>query len=556
MSSFVVTMTGDEASLWKAMQKVAQGTDKVKKGFKGVKDEATRSKQATAQWGREAEKWLSKIRTPQETHNRNVAQLNTLLRTGHLNQAQYGRAVAQSTDEMKRAENVGKRAFGSQALSQIRSMAAGYLSVGAAIALATRAMMEMDAERQRIADKQRESEMGMASLAQLATTPDEMRSLVAAAKQTYAEGGAMSLDEAGRVVFSIKSAGGMEFRELFSQLKATGLVEQPDVMARAAATMIASMGQQETGNMRDLVSKAFGASEFSPSSAEELLEAAASSGGSAKAIGFRDEEVLAATALVATARGGAEEGGTYLAQMMRTLDEKQEFRGKSLRESIQMIQAKGLEGEALKKWFGRAQGLAAYRVLGDNLTKYDEALRTVEQAQATDRVSAQLELPAAIPELKAAATRRKKSAGAELAGEELGIQRNLLDATMEDYARAVREGEYDTWLPAELDIALSRMSLWGNRKLSGDEAMLRGARARGQVFDPDLRADIDKSIGPDAARGPDLVRLGAGSEGGGVPASTAAKLEAAATALQQTVAIMERFGMQVPPTLAHPDEDR
>jgi hypothetical protein len=111
----------------------------------------------------------------------------------------------------------------------------------------------------------------------------------------------------------LESAGAGQYQELFTQLRAAGIVEQPDIMARAAKTTITAMGEAETGTFRDLVSKAFGASKFSPALAEQLLEAASKSSVSAKGIGLSDEEILAATAVVSSAKGRAETGGTYFA---------------------------------------------------------------------------------------------------------------------------------------------------------------------------------------------------------------------------------------------------
>jgi len=69
-------------------------------------------------------------------------------------------------------------------------------------------------------------------------------------------------------------------------------------------------------------------------------------------MGMSDEAVLAATAVVSSAKGTAEEGGTYLAQLMRTLKQKGGFKGKTLGEAIVEIQQMKMGGAEALEFFG------------------------------------------------------------------------------------------------------------------------------------------------------------------------------------------------------------
>jgi len=431
MSKVTVELTGDEAKLFRSYQKIIDQQAKMEAGEKKV-----------------------------------------------------GNQASVTAAKLEKVGQKGKQAFGSSAVGSLAKYAAGVVSIGAATQTAIRALNEMAAISAEAGQRARESRRGVGSLAQLARSPEEMQALHAAAKQTFAEGGADTEDEAARTVFAIKSAGGMKHRKMFSQLKATGLVETPDLMARGAATMQASMGKAETGDMRALVSKAFGASQFSPSSAEELLEAASRSGTAAAAMGFSDEELLAAAPVVATAKGGAEMGGTYLAQMMRTLKEKNEFKGMTLKQSVQAIKAKGMTPEQTKKWFGRSQGQEAYELLAANMPMYDKALSEVNTAQATDRVGIQLGLSKAIPSLDAANTAQRAQANRELSEEGLGTSHNLANAVLDNQVARMRKG--GSWRST---ILAWRAAANTSRKISGDDQFLAD-----QLDDPDMKSDVRRQV--------------------------------------------------------------
>ncbi len=333
-----------------------------------------------------------------------------------------------------------RQAFGARAAAELKSYAAGMIGVGTWIGTVVKGLREVKQLGEDMAAKQRESRLGLASLGQLAETPAEMKQLVNRAKQVYAAGGAESLDAAGRTVFQIASAGAMPNLEMFAQLRAQGLVEDPGAMAKAASTLVASMGAKETGTIRDVVSKAFGASKAAPSTAEQLLEAAAKSGTFARQLGISDEEVLAATTLVARATGTAEQGGTRVASLVKSLAEKGEFKGKSLAEIVGELKVRQMTAAEQKAYFGRSEAIGAFGVIARQLQGSEaepwglrEITREAQRAQAEDRVAAKLGLPGTIPELEAARGAIKATARKELAGTRLGIAENRAQAVFADW---------------------------------------------------------------------------------------------------------------------------
>jgi len=440
--------------------------------------------------------------------------------------------------KMRSAGTAGRTAFGAGAVAQIRSYAASFLGIGAAITQVIGLFNDMREARQEATQQWGQAEGGMSELAQLAKTPEAFQALTARARKVYGAGGGDSLESAAKLVFQLESAGASEFEDLFTQLSSKRLVTDPAVMAKAAATLQTTMGKGETGTMRALASKAFGASLYSPATADALLEAAARSGSSAAAMGITDEEVLAATAVVATGKGGAEMGGTYLAQLMRTLRQKGIFKGQDLATTLGQVEriTGGMSEEDAKEWFGRAQGREAFDILRTNMPRYGKAFAEVQAAQQEDRVAAQLKLSESDPTIYASQRARIAKAQEELSKETLGQMGNLADTVLDEFAtQARREGR------GEFGIGLTRRYAGLQRYFGGDEWWLR--QAHDDIADPRTRREVAE-----------LAGTGHRFVGGGGPAGGDGGLIEAAKNLNAAAETLRDAGRG--PTLVPPNVDR
>lgn len=406
-------------------------------------------------------------------------------------EAGLGRTSRKSRESAKQAtlaQQAYDKAFGRAAISSLANFAAGVVGIGTALTTVISLFQSMRQEADLAGQQFRDATIGVGSLAQLAETPAEMQKLVQAARQTFAEGGGNTLDEAAKLVFSLESAGALDERELFTQLKAKNLVEEPAVMARAAATLLTSLGEEETGGYRNLVSKSFGASKFSPSSAEEILQSAARSGGSAKALGYSDEELLAAVAVESKATGSAEVAGTTVASLLRSIDQSGQFQGMTLRETLKAIQDMGLEGQELQQFFGREEAVRAFRDLTANMDLVNEAVREITLAEAEDRVSQKLSLPESIPSINAAQEAKQAEARRMLSGEKVSTLENLADALV---AQRAAETRTDGSLFPELENVVNDWLAWSHR-FFGNESFLRDNV--NEIQDEELKAQIQAAL--------------------------------------------------------------
>lgn len=326
-------------------------------------------------------------------------------------------------------------------LDSLKSYALGFVGVSAAITGAMQAFQAFEKIKDDAARKSRFASAGMAELSQLANTPEEMRALVQEANNAFGQGIGTTKDQAASLIFSLESAGikGKD-RQLFKDLAAKGVVTDSALFARAANTLQKAIGKDETGNFTAILSKAFAASSASPSTAPELLEAAATAGGTASRLKLTDEEILAATAVTATSTGSASLGGTQLQGILTTLEKKGGFEGLSLTEALEKIESMNLKGSDLVKYFGRKEGLAGFDSLLKNMDQFRENIRKIKQAEKEGVVNRKLSLVDAVPEIVAAQSAQREDNQLEISRVDQGTLRNLRNAVV---AEAVAQGEED-----------------------------------------------------------------------------------------------------------------
>jgi|GEM_PF-6381350 len=375
----------------------------------------------------------SKVLREQEKIIRKHERMISKLQSANQKSEEGAKRAAKS---VKGVGDAGERAFGGQAQSRLGAFAAKIGVMAAAAAGVKKLLTDINEQSKRAGQRGLAAESGLSQLAQLAGGDRARLSrLMGAARRTYGEGGAESLDAAARQIFALESAGALRDRRFFGRLH--GIVDDPAGMARAAATMRKSVGARETGGMSDIVSKAFAASKYSPASAEALLTAAARGGQGIRAIGGTDEQLLAATAIMATARGSAEEGGTTVAALLKQLQKKGGFEGLGLVGSLEKLKSRGLSGRRLLKFLGgRQEASIAADVLMRNIPELQEITGAQAEAERTGLAQRIIQSKELMPELMAAREKRAAQARLEIERTRRGVAENLRQSYVKRKVRA------------------------------------------------------------------------------------------------------------------------
>lgn len=295
-----------------------------------------------------------------------IAALNRVIRK----EDELGRAATKAGKSTKRATDGSTKSLG--VMDGVLDGVAAKFGPAGAIALGTAAMAKgfqvaldiierMNQETDRLVQKQASAAAEFRSLAQLGGgDPGKVRELTAQSREFLAAGGAKNQAQATATIFALESASinTAENRKAFASLG--GTIGDPAGFAKSARTLQASIGQEETGTVGDILSKAFAASAETSTTAPELLGAAAKAGAFASNLGISDEELLAAVSIASEKAGGAAEGGTNVRAFLKNIANDPEA-ARAAREggitgAIENIQSRGLTGSVE---FGEAFGKRA-----------------------------------------------------------------------------------------------------------------------------------------------------------------------------------------------------
>jgi hypothetical protein len=247
-----------------------------------------------------------------------------------------GSAGDKARQQLEGMGKAGIASAGPAMQNMVAGLAARWLSVGAAVAGVKRALDAIQKQDEEAGRKMMTAEASRAQLAQLAAGDSgKLQQLLKDAEDIYKGGGAADLSQANQIVFALESAGMRQYKELFTLLYPK--FGRPEVMAKAGAALQTSLGIAETGLMPAILSKAVEASKVAPASAEEILEASATTVSAAKAHKWTDEETLAAVAWTSKALGSANEAATSLSALGQELKKKPEFLGLGIGEMVKKL---------------------------------------------------------------------------------------------------------------------------------------------------------------------------------------------------------------------------
>ena len=354
MANIVVEMSGDEAKLFRSFQKVQQ--------------QIRKQEQSLAKSGQAGE--------------------------------QAGQKIAQGADRAERSlKNAGKArddAFGTGALRQLGSYAAGFASIGAAVAAVTGAMREQREIQRELAEGIREGRGSYGKLIQLAGGDRQRYSqLVQMADKTFREGGVASRSAAGDLMFELESAGiaTESNRAFFSKLLEVEPETTPTI--QAVGKMQSAFGT-EAGSAKQIVSKAFAAAApVTGASPSAMLTANLRALQSAKMLGLSDEELQAAVSVIAQQEQSPEVAGTQVSSLLQSMSRHgfvEKFKGKSFVEMLDVVRAKKMDTPALIDYFGRKEAQKAFAGLDpERLQARIKEIRAAEDTAAGDAIAIAME---------------------------------------------------------------------------------------------------------------------------------------------------------------------
>ena len=392
MAGTTVTLTGDEASLLRAFQKIQAAQEKTDEGFKKTKDSAQDSSRQIAMDMEAAGNAttmafngsLKELRKMGPEGRAAAAEVEKHLRaTGQAGRKSFEEVLAELGKLDDEAANVAANAkksfddaaqstskvFGADAIDQVKQFAVQWLSVGAAIGLITSALQTMRQEQTAALD----SLMGQADperrLAQVATSGEDLDAMIAKADELATKYG-IGRDQARGLVFSARSEGFEPDIETIA--RASQVV---DVTSQASLAGV--LGRQfggEGGSTEQRLSAVLAAAEQSAFNFETVGKNVIKSASATRAAGSDMAETLATNATMANLIGDSAGDRVKAFAAMVSLDPL--LAGKGVMGAVEAISQ--MDEGARRDTLGEGMEVnEAYRLLLENKDSIQEMTATV-----------------------------------------------------------------------------------------------------------------------------------------------------------------------------------
>jgi len=274
-----------------------------------------------------------------------------------------------------------QQGFLSSGLKGAISLVAAYGSVASIMGVVSSTFSKVIQKQKESANLIKESQRGIGSLGQLAEGDSQLlNSLVESAKQIFGAGGTKTLNEAGLLVFELKSAEDLRNIELFSKL---GAVTDPAAAVRTSAKIRASFGER-AGSTAEILSVVAGAA--SPATGVDVGQVGGgivTAAPAALQLGVTFKELAAAISIASETAKSGEQGGTQIRALLNALVKQgfaEKFEGKSLEFQVAEIKGRGLTEKQVQKFLGGTEAAAGFAALSGRPGAFGERKGKVEKA--------------------------------------------------------------------------------------------------------------------------------------------------------------------------------
>lgn len=326
------------------------------------------------------------------------------------------KAVRAGTLSMEDAEKTAARlrqrldeTAGPSTIANITKMAAGYLSVSGAVATVLRGLQDVESQAQATADRVLNSVGAFGELQQVATSPEDFQKLVGQARNLQRRG-VFGPDQGGQAadfVFALRNAGYSDEDVGFI----TGLGESKKVkpenlqkVAEGLKKYQTIFGAKEAGSIKDVAQKVFAAAGTMQTDFAQAAGASTLFGSEAAALGYSDEEALAAFVAIEQQSPGAEEAATRLRSMLTQIQKKKLSKG-SLSATIAHLVGKVRGGKSAIDLLDETRAAAGLNILAGDAGQamFAQQVPSITGAPAQDVIGQRAFLNVD-PQLRAAST--------------------------------------------------------------------------------------------------------------------------------------------------------
>lgn len=399
------TLRGDATGAVKAVKDLNDAIDKYEANLKESVKEAKNLDQAARR--------IAENVNPQQKYNNQMEKLAKLVKSGRLELSDAEKQAAKYQQQVDRAGKSGDNTFGANAVRQLRNYALGWIGVQQAVNLVKAAMDEANKAGQEAAAGVLGGLGARGELQQL--PPAQQQAAEQFAQRALGLGifGQDQQDAAYRMAFDLENAGYSHTeKNLLLRAGSSGIIRSESLPGIGSQLRKYQdiFGAGEAGNLESVLDKLTYAANESLSDLTTVAKTVPDYAANAKALGFADEESVAAFIAVEKRTKDASIASTNLKNLFQFLEREDAVVNQDLTDTISSFKSRVESGENLAEMVPDAQARAAARDLMSSLPFVNQLDRDL-QTKAAGLFSRQSGSLAATDPVFAAGLNRRRALG-------------------------------------------------------------------------------------------------------------------------------------------------
>lgn len=386
---------------------------------------------------RQAQK-LAEMADPTKKLSREYAILAKHVKAGRVSMEDAEKIAGKYQRRLDRMADSGKQAVGPAMIGNLQSMAAGYLSIGTAVAVVSRGLAEMEEKARSAAEATLGGLGSIGELQQISATPEDFQKNLGFARSLVARGISADIGQAADTTFSLRSAGFSDSEsEYLAGLAAAKQIKGESLVGFGGA-LRKTQGLFPGGvSVEDIADKIVATSGITQVGASQTALASSQFAAASANLGFSGDASLAALSTIETRAKNIDEAATQYANLLDAID-KGGLSAGSLPATLDSIQARVDAGEGAFEVLGNKRAVKGFRAL--QMERGLLASQTDAIANSSGALSSRRFL-SSDPVTRAAALAEESQGKANSAQDRLTSERELIGKAIANEQRAARLAE-------------------------------------------------------------------------------------------------------------------
>lgn len=354
----IIKYQTDASQSVRAQQALTKAQEDYNKSIEETPKKLTRAEKAAKRLAEQAD--------PQERYNKKMERLAEAVNKGGLAQEKAIALTKKYQQQLDRAGDAGKEAFGAKALSSLASYASGFASVTAAVGLLKQGLSEVEQQNQAVADSFFQGLGSVGQLQQISNTKEDFQKNLGFARSLVSRGVFKDVGQASDFTFAATSAGFSDAeKETLAQIGENKLVASEGLVGFGAAVRKVQnlFGGADGISLSAAADKLLATSGGTQADATQTALAVSQFSSASDTLGFDGDESLAALVLAEEKAKNIDEAATQVANLLDAIDKGGLSVNGDFGDTVQAIQQRIDGGETAFGILGNKRAVKGFRAI-------------------------------------------------------------------------------------------------------------------------------------------------------------------------------------------------